>query len=172
MPYCRLFLYPYLCVLFSTGNYTSAPNNESYFKLALRCCLRVSFWVAWFLGPSLAIYQREIISRLQLPKDTSQMAGREDYGNFVAISANISRACNYFESLRRRACRHVGWPYSSPLPIASRDEGNIWVALSSTCPDCHQGFVSMPRGSFLLWRGYIPIRCDHGSHAAALELGQ
>ena len=31
----------------------------------------------------------------------------------------------------------------------------------------------MPRGSFLLWRGYIPIRCDHGGEigdlTAALE---
>ena len=53
------------------------------------------------------------------------MAGREDYGNFMAISANISRACNFFESLKRRACRHVGWPYSIPLPIAAREEGNI-----------------------------------------------
>ena len=96
------------------------------------------------------------------------MAGREDYGNFMAASPNISWACNYFKSLWRRACKHVEWPYTILLPIASRDEGNIWVALSSTCPECHRGFVSMPKGSFMLWRGYIPIRCDHGGEIGEL----
>ena len=42
------------------------------------------------------------------------------------------------------------------------------MALSSTFADCHQGFVSMPRASFLLWRGYIAIRCNHGGEIGDL----
>ena len=91
-----LFMY-----LFLSGNYNSAPNNESYFKLALQCCLQVSFWEAWFLRPSLALYQRENISRLVLPGEAPEMAGGKPHERVKTASADSSKVCNSFADIGR-----------------------------------------------------------------------
>ena len=89
---------------------------------------------------------------------------REDYPNLVATSATISRAFSLFETIRRRACKHIGWDYEIPLPnAATRSQGHtLWAVLSSSCRQCHAGYVGLPKTSYLMWKGYLPVKCAHG----------
>ena len=88
---------------------------------------------------------------------------RDNYPNLVASSATISRAFSLFETIRRRACAHVGWDYEIPLPNqATRTQGSIWAVLSSDCRQCHEGYVGLPKTSYLMWKGYLPVKCAHG----------
>ena len=49
------------------------------------------------------------------------------------------------------------------LPIASTGvEESLCVAKASTCNDCNKGYVSMPKSSYLVWKGFVPIKCSHG----------
>ena len=91
------------------------------------------------------------------------MSQRDAYPNLVATSANISHAFSLFESLRRRVCRHLNWSYDMPLPsVATRSQGALWAVLSSDCRQCHGGYCGLPKTSYLMWKGYLPVKCDHG----------
>ena len=88
---------------------------------------------------------------------------RDDYPDLVATSATISRAFSVFETVRRQACRHVGWTHDMPMPgVATRSQGALWTVLSSDCQLCHGGYVGLPKTSYLLWKGYLPVQCEHG----------
>ena len=89
---------------------------------------------------------------------------RNDYPNLVATSAAISRAFSLFETVRRQACRHVGWDHEMPMPnVATRAQAqSLWVVLSSDCRECHAGYVGLPKTSYLMWKGYLPVQCSHG----------
>ena len=91
------------------------------------------------------------------------MAERAAYKDFMATSVCISHACNLFESVRCRIYRQIGWAYDMQLPIASTGvEESLCVAKASTCNDCNKGYVSMPKSSYLVWKGFVPIKCSHG----------
>ena len=50
-----------------------------------------------------------------------------------------------------------------PLPnVATRSAGSWWAVLSSDCRECHAGYVGLPRTSYLMWKGYLPVKCVHG----------
>ena len=88
---------------------------------------------------------------------------QEDYPNLVAMSAALSRAFSLFETTRRLACKHVGWSHELPFPgVTSIKRGGLWVILTSDCQRCHGGYVGLPKSSYLLWKGYLPVQCDHG----------
>ena len=89
-------------------------------------------------------------------------AHRDLYPQFVAASAYISDSCNMFESLRRRAFRHVDWEYQLALPGRPlRSEGTLWCVLSGDCRTCNGQFVELAKTNSLMWKTYCPVECDH-----------
>ena len=88
---------------------------------------------------------------------------REDYPDLVAASAFISDAFRMFESMRRRVFVHVGWEYQLTLPgPATRSGGSLWCVLTSDCRSCNGQHVGLPKTSYIMWKNYMPIVCDHG----------
>merc|ERR1711867_337084 len=57
-----------------------------------------------------------------------------------------------------------GWVVELPMPqqVATRSQGAVWAVLSSDCRTCHEGYVRLPKTSFLMWKGYLPVKCAHG----------
>ena len=87
---------------------------------------------------------------------------REQHPNLVATAALINDHVTMFESTRRKVLRHIGWdkPFVT-LGMATRTQGNFWCILVSDCLRCNGGFTALPRSSYLMWRSYLPVQCDH-----------
>merc|ERR1711867_143821 len=90
------------------------------------------------------------------------MGQREQYPDLVAAAALLNDRVTLFESIRRKVLRHIGWDEPFVVPgTATRSQGNFWCVLVSDCLRCNGGFVALPRSSYLMWRGYLPVKCQH-----------
>ena len=99
------------------------------------------------------------------------MAQRDDFPNLIATAAMLNDHVTMFESTRRKVLRHIGWddPFVTP-GVATRSGGNFWCMVTSDCLRCNGYFTLLPRTSYLMWRNYMPVRCEHGNTITALVM--
>ena len=94
---------------------------------------------------------------------------RQQHDQLVASSAHICDSITMFESVRRRVYGHVNWEYPLVTPgHETRSSGIFWVSIVSTCRECNGQHTCLPRKAYLMWLGYLPVKCDHGGTITSL----
>ena len=94
---------------------------------------------------------------------------RQQHDHLVASSAHICDSITMFESVRRRVYGHVGWEYPLVTPgTETRSSGLFNCTLVSSCRTCNGQHTSLPRKAYLMWQGYLPVKCDHGGNITGI----
>ena len=88
---------------------------------------------------------------------------RAQHEDLISASVFISDSLNMFETTRRRVYAHMGYDYPIVTPgLATRSGGALWCTLTSTCVKCNGQHTEQPKSSYIMWWGYMPVKCEHG----------
>ena len=95
---------------------------------------------------------------------------RGQHADLLSSSMFVSDSLTMFESMRRRLFEHLGWEYPIITPglPATRGSTMFWCTLVSECRECNGQHPYLPKSSYLVWHGYLPVQCNHGQVISAI----